>query len=133
MKIRTGERTMTKRLQIYKCGVCGNIVEVLHEGAGQLVCCGQPMKLFEENTVDAAKEKHVPVVEKIDGGFKVKVGSVTHPMEEKHYIEWIEIIADGKSYKQFLKPGEAPEAVFMIDAAEIIAREYCNLHGLWKA
>ncbi|HPA44767.1 MAG TPA: desulfoferrodoxin [bacterium] len=124
---------MTKRLQIYKCGVCGNIVEVLHEGAGQLVCCGQPMKLFEENTVDAAKEKHVPVVEKIDGGFKVKVGSVTHPMEEKHYIEWIEIIADGKSYKQFLKPGEAPEAVFMIDAAEIIAREYCNLHGLWKA
>ncbi|HOE11488.1 MAG TPA: desulfoferrodoxin [bacterium] len=124
---------MTKRLQIYKCGVCGNIVEVLHEGAGQLVCCGQPMKLFEENTVDAAREKHVPVVEKIDGGFKVKVGSVAHPMEEKHYIEWIEIIADGKSYKQFLKPGEAPEAVFMIDAAEIIAREYCNLHGLWRA
>jgi len=124
---------MTKRLQIYKCGVCGNIVEVLHEGAGQLVCCGQPMKLFEENTVDATREKHVPVVEKIDGGFKVKVGSVAHPMEEKHYIEWIEIIADGKSYKQFLKPGEVPEAVFMIDAAEIIAREYCNIHGLWKA
>jgi superoxide reductase len=124
---------MTKRLQIYKCGVCGNIVEVLHEGAGQLVCCGQPMKLFEENTVDAAREKHVPVVEKIDGGFKVKVGSVAHPMEEKHYIEWIEIIADGKSYKQFLKPGEVPEAVFMIDAAEIIAREYCNIHGLWMA
>ena len=124
---------MTKRLQIYKCGVCGNIVEVLHEGAGQLVCCGQPMKLFEENTVDATTEKHVPVVEKIDGGFKVKVGSVAHPMEEKHYIEWIEIIADGKSYKQFLKPGEVPEAVFMIDAAEIIAREYCNIHGLWMA
>ncbi len=124
---------MTKRLQIYKCGVCGNIVEVLHEGAGQLVCCGQPMKLFEENTVDATREKHVPVVEKIDGGFKVKVGSVAHPMEEKHYIEWIEIIADGKSYKQFLKPGEVPEAVFMIDAAEIIAREYCNIHGLWMA
>jgi superoxide reductase len=124
---------MTKRLQIYKCGVCGNIVEVLHEGAGQLVCCGQPMKLFEENTVDAAREKHVPVVEKIDGGFKVKVGSVAHPMEEKHYIEWIEIIADGLSYKQFLKPGEVPEAVFMIDAAEIIAREYCNIHGLWMA
>jgi len=123
---------MTKRLQIYKCEVCGNIVEVLHEGKGELVCCGQPMKLYEENTVDAAKEKHVPVIEKIEGGFKVKVGSVTHPMEEKHYIEWIEIIVDGKAYRQFLKPGEIPEAVFNIEAEKIIAREYCNLHGLWK-
>jgi len=102
---------MTKRLQIYKCEVCGNIVEVLHEGKGELVCCGQPMKLYEENTVDAAKEKHVPVIEKIEGGFKVEVGSVTHPMEEKHYIEWIEVIVDGKAYRQFLKPGEIPEAV----------------------
>ncbi|MCD6214941.1 MAG: desulfoferrodoxin [Candidatus Desulfofervidus sp.] len=123
---------MTKRLQIYKCEVCGNIVEVLHEGKGELVCCGQPMKLYEENTVDAAKEKHVPVIEKIEGGFKVKVGSVTHPMEEKHYIEWIEIIVDGKAYRQFLKPGEIPEAVFNIEAEKIIAREYCNLHGLWR-
>lgn len=124
---------MTERLQVYKCDVCGNIVEVLHAGGGELVCCGQPMKLRAENTVDAAKEKHVPVIEKIDGGFKVKVGSVAHPMEEKHFIEWIEMIADGKAYRQFLNPGEAPEAVFMVDAATVTAREYCNLHGLWKS
>lgn len=123
---------MTKRLQIYKCDVCGNIVEVIHEGQGELVCCGQPMKLRKENTVDAAKEKHVPVVEKVDGGFKVKVGSVAHPMEEKHYIEWIEIIADGMAYREFLQPGDAPEATFMIDAAHVTALEYCNLHGLWQ-
>ena len=124
---------MTKRLQIYKCEICGNIVEVLHEGAGELVCCGQPMKLLVENTVDAAKEKHVPVMEKIAAGIKVKVGSVAHPMEEKHYIEWIEIIADGRAYRQFLKPGAAPEAIFNIQANKIEAREHCNLHGLWKA
>ena len=124
---------MTKRLQVYKCEICGNIVEVLHEGKGELVCCGQPMKLFIENTVDAAKEKHVPVVEKTAKGSKVKVGSVAHPMEEKHYIEWIEIIADGKAYREFLKPGDAPEATFDIDAQAVTAREYCNLHGLWKA
>jgi len=124
---------MAERLQIYKCELCGNIVEVLHGGAGELVCCGQPMKLLTENTVDAAKEKHVPVIEKIDGGFKVKVGDVPHPMEEKHYIEWIELIADGKSYIQFLNPGDTPEATFMIDATSVTAREFCNLHGLWKA
>jgi superoxide reductase len=124
---------MTERLQVYKCEVCGNIVEVLHAGKGELVCCKQPMKIFVENTVDAAKEKHVPVVEKTEEGVKVKVGSVYHPMEEKHYIEWIEVIADGKAYRQFLKPGETPEAVFDIDAEQITAREYCNLHGLWKA
>ena len=124
---------MTKRLQIYKCEVCGNIVEVLHEGAGELVCCGEPMKLLVENTVDASKEKHVPVIEKTAGSVTVKVGSVSHPMEEKHYIEWIEIIADGKAYRQFLKPGNAPEAVFEIKANKIEAREHCNLHGLWKA
>jgi superoxide reductase len=124
---------MTERLEVYKCNLCGNIVEVLHAGAGELVCCGQPMTCLKENTVDAAKEKHVPVIEKIDGGVKVKVGSVAHPMEEKHYIEWIEIIADGKAYRQFLKPGQAPEATFMISAAKITAREYCNLHGHWKA
>ena len=123
---------MTKILQIYKCEICGNMVEMIHEGIGQLVCCGQPMKFYEENTVDASQEKHVPVVEKIEGGFKVKVGSIPHPMEEKHYIEWIEVIADGKTYRQFLKPGDVPEAVFMIDASAIIAREYCNLHGVWK-
>jgi superoxide reductase len=124
---------MTARLQVYKCEVCGNIVEVLHAGKGELVCCKQPMKLFVENTVDAAKEKHVPVVERTAHGIKVTVGSVPHPMEEKHYIEWIEIIADGKAYRQFLNPGDAPEATFNIAAQQVTAREYCNLHGLWKA
>ena len=124
---------MAEKLQVYKCEACGNIVEVLHGGGGELVCCGEPMKLLVENTVDAAKEKHVPVIEKVDGGVKVKVGSVAHPMEESHYIEWVEIIADGEAYRQFLNPGEAPEATFCIEAEKITAREYCNLHGLWKA
>jgi superoxide reductase len=123
---------MADYLQVYKCEACGNIVEVLHAGAGELVCCGAPMKLMVENTVDAAKEKHVPVIEKVDGGVKVTVGSVAHPMEEKHFIEWIEVIADGKAYRQFLCPGEAPEAFFKVQAEKITAREYCNLHGLWK-
>ena len=124
---------MTERLQVYKCEVCGNLVEVLHAGPGELVCCGAPMKNYMENTVDAAKEKHVPVVEKIPGGFKVKVGSVPHPMEQSHYFEWIELIVDGKAYRQFLQPGQAPEATFEIQADKVVAREYCNLHGLWKA
>ena len=123
---------MPAKLEIYKCEVCGNIVEVLHGGKGALVCCGKEMKLFKENTVDAAKEKHVPVVESTAGGLKVKVGSVPHPMEEKHYIEWVELLADGKAYRQFLKPGESPEALFDIKAKTVVAREYCNLHGLWK-
>lgn len=125
---------MAKKKEIYKCEICGNIVEVLHEGKGQLVCCGQPMKLFVENTVDAAKEKHVPVIEKTAMGKKIKVGSVAHPMEEKHYIEWIEVMDDtGKYCRQFLKPGDQPEAEFNIKAEKVTAREYCNLHGLWKA
>ena len=124
---------MAKRLEVYKCDLCGNIVEVLHGGQGTLVCCGQDMILQVENTVDAAKEKHVPVIEKIDGGYKVSVGSVAHPMEEKHYIEWIELIDGDIAYRQFLNPGDAPEAVFMVDAAEVTAREFCNLHGLWKS
>ncbi|UCF83495.1 MAG: desulfoferrodoxin [Desulfobacteraceae bacterium] len=123
---------MAEKLEIYKCEVCGNIVEVLHGGKGELVCCNKPMKLFKENTVDAAEEKHVPVVEKTSDGIKVKVGSVGHPMEEKHYIEWVEVVADGKAYRQFLNPGQAPEAVFKIEADQVTAREYCNLHGLWK-
>jgi superoxide reductase len=123
---------MTERNQIFKCEVCGNIVEMLHGGAGELVCCEKPMKRFVENTVDAAKEKHVPVVEKTADGYKVRVGSVVHPMEEKHYIEWIELIADGVSLRAFLKPGQAPEASFCTQAKSITAREYCNLHGLWK-
>ena len=124
---------MAERLEVYKCDLCGNIVEMLHGGAGELVCCGQPMKLFTENTVDAAKEKHVPVIEKVTGGIKVKVGDVPHPMEEKHYIEFVELIADDKVYRQFLNPGEAPEAMFCIEADQVSAREYCNLQGLWKA
>ena len=123
---------MAERLQVYKCEACGNIVEVMHAGAGELVCCGQPMVLLQENTVDAAKEKHVPVVEKVAGGVKVKVGDVPHPMEEKHYIEWVEVIADGRVYRQFLDPGQAPEATFNIEAGQVVAREYCNLHGHWK-
>jgi len=124
---------MTEFRQIYKCNVCGNIVEVLHTGVGELVCCGQPMQLMSENTVDASKEKHVPVIEKTDSGIKVKVGSVPHPMEDAHYIEWIELIADGSSCMKFLKPGDAPEAVFDVKADSVTARAYCNLHGLWKA
>ena len=124
---------MAQRLEVYKCDLCGNIVEVLFGSDGELVCCGQPMTLLTENTVDAAKEKHVPVIEKIDGGVKVKVGEVAHPMEDKHFIQWIEIIADGKIYRQFLNPGDAPEAEFKVTADKITAREYCNLHGLWKA
>jgi len=123
---------MAERMEIYKCEACGNIVEVLHGGKGELVCCGQPMKLFKENTVDAAKEKHVPVVEKTADGVTVKVGEVAHPMEEKHHIEWIEIIADGSVYRQFLKPGDLPEATFNVKADQVTAREYCTLHGLWK-
>ena len=124
---------MTKLNQVYKCNICGNIVEVVHAGAGELVCCGQPMELLKENTIDASKEKHVPVIEKRDGGVRVKVGSVGHPMEEKHYIEWIELLADNRVYRRYLKPGEKPEAIFEIQADEVTAREYCNLHGLWKS
>ena len=123
---------MTARLETYKCELCGNIVDVMNAGPGELVCCGQPMGCLKENTVDAAVEKHVPVIENIEGGVKVKVGSVAHPMEADHFIQWIEIIADGKSYRQFLNPGDAPEAVFKIDATNIVAKEYCNLHGYWK-
>ena len=125
---------MTKKLEIYKCEVCGNMVEMIHEGAGQLVCCGQPMKLFKENSVDAAKEKHVPVVEKTATGIKVTVGSVPHPMEEKHSIEWIELLVGDQALRQFLKPGQGPSVLFEgVQADSVTAREYCNLHGLWKA
>jgi len=123
---------MTEKLQIWKCELCGNIVESIHGGKGQLVCCGAPMKLMEEQTADSAKEKHVPVIEKTDDGFLVKVGSIPHPMMEKHFIEWIEIIADGKAYRQFLKPEDKPEALFCISADKVTAREYCNIHELWK-
>jgi superoxide reductase len=123
---------MAEKLEVYKCEVCGNIVEIIHGGKGELVCCSQPMNLIQENTVDAATEKHVPVIERVEGGIKVKVGEVAHPMEEKHFIEWIEIIADNRAYRQFLNPGEAPEAFFNVEADNISAREYCNIHGMWK-
>lgn len=123
---------MAKKAEIYKCMVCGNIVQVLHGGDGELVCCGQPMKKLVARTQDEGKEKHVPVIEKIDGRIKVKVGSVPHPMEEKHHIEWIEVMADGRSYRHFLSPGQKPEATFATEADEVTAREHCNIHGLWK-
>ena len=123
---------MLKKKSVYKCDKCGNLVEGLWDGTPDISCCGQPMRELVPNTTDAAKEKHVPVIEKIDGGYKVKIGSVPHPMEEKHYIEWIELLADDKAYRQFLKPGTAPEAIFNINAVSVSAREYCNLHGLWK-
>ena len=124
---------MTKKLEIYKCAVCGNMVELIHAGAGQLVCCGQPMQLLQENTTDASREKHVPVIEKTANGIKVTVGSVPHPMEEKHFIEWIELLIGDQALRQFLKPGQAPSAFFEgVKADAAGAREYCNLHGLWK-
>ena len=125
---------MAKLRGIYKCEICGNIVEVLHEGVGALVCCGEEMKLMEEKTQDSSVEKHVPYIEKTGEGVLVKVGqNQDHPMEEKHYIEWIQIFADRKSYRQFLKPGDKPQALFEIKGDKITAREYCNVHGLWKS
>ncbi len=124
---------MTKQSQIYKCEKCGNIVEILHPGAPDLICCGQPMVLLEEKTADKTTEKHVPMIEKTSDGYKVTVGSTLHPMEEKHFIEWIELLAPGISYKKFLKPGDKPEAVFKTDASAVTAREHCNIHGLWKS
>ncbi|MCS7280493.1 MAG: desulfoferrodoxin [Desulfobacterota bacterium] len=124
---------MAKRYEIYKCNVCGNIVEILHAGKGQLVCCNQPMNLLVENTVEASYEKHIPVISKEGEKIEVKVGSVPHPMEETHYIEWIEILTDGRVLRQFLSPKEEPKALFYEGSTEITAREYCNLHGLWKS
>ena len=125
---------MTEVREIYKCKKCGNIVEVLYNGIGALVCCGEPMKLMDEKTEDASTEKHVPYIKKTENGVIVKVGqNQDHPMEEKHYIEWIQVIADGKAYRKFLKPGDKPQAEFEIKADKIEAREYCNIHGLWKS
>ena len=125
---------MAKFRGIYKCEICGNIVEVLHEGVGALVCCGEEMKLMDEKTEDSSVEKHVPYIEKTANGVLVKVGqNQDHPMEEKHYIEWIQVIADGAAYRKFLKPVDKPQAEFEIKANNITAREYCNIHGLWKS
>lgn len=119
-------------LEVYKCEACGNIVEVVVGGVGDLVCCGEPMILLDEQTADSAVEKHVPVIEAVDGGVQVTVGSTLHPMTDEHWIEWIEITADGKLYRQWLNPGDEPIATFAIDAATLSAREHCNVHGLWK-
>ncbi|MEM2121514.1 MAG: desulfoferrodoxin [Candidatus Woesearchaeota archaeon] len=126
---------MTERLQVYKCNVCGNIVEVLNPGVGTLVCCNQPMELLKEKTEDLGLEKHVPIIEKTKEGVIVKVGSMQHPMEEKHFIQWIELITDNNSMIKFLKPGEKPEAEFKLETKDkkIIAREHCNIHGFWKS
>ena len=124
---------MTERNQIYRCNVCGNIVEVLHAGAGKLVCCGEDMELLRENTEDTGYEKHVPVIERDGDDVKVKVGSVAHPMESEHYIEFIELIADNKIFRKHLSSRDKPEAEFETDAKELSAREYCTVHGLWKS
>ncbi len=123
---------MAEKMEVYKCSVCGNIVEVLTGGAGELVCCGQPMARMKENTTDAAVEKHVPVLVKKDGGWQVNVGSVDHPMTAEHFIEWIELIVGDTVYREFLKAGDKPTAFFPCQAASVSARAYCNLHGLWK-
>jgi len=124
---------MAEKLQVYKCLTCGNIVEVLTGGKGSLVCCGKPMENLTAKTADQGKEKHVPVIEKFNGGIKVKIGDIPHPMEEKHYIEWIEIVSDGKVYRQFLRPGQTPEAVFDVSPENVRAREHCTIHGMWEA
>ncbi len=123
---------MAERMQVYKCEMCGNIVEVLHGGPGSLECCGTAMNLFEEKTADSTTEKHVPVVEKTEKGYKVTVGSTIHPMADAHYIEWIELLADGRVYRAYLNPGDEPVAEFFIQADNVSAREFCNMHGLWK-
>ncbi|MCK4753124.1 MAG: desulfoferrodoxin [Planctomycetes bacterium] len=123
---------MANKLEVYKCMACGNIVEVLHGGDGELVCCGEPMKNLVAKTSDEGKEKHVPVIERVNGGIKVKVGAVAHPMTEEHHIEWIALVADGKVHRQFLSAGDAPEAFFDVRANVVAAMIHCNLHGLWK-
>ncbi len=123
---------ITQRNQIYRCNMCGNIVEVVHQGRGILVCCGQPMQLLEENRLGEGKEKHVPIIERTEGGVSVKVGAVEHPMQESHYIEWIEVEVEGATFRKFLKPGDKPEAFFPVTAEVVRARAYCNVHGLWS-
>lgn len=120
--------------EVYKCSVCGNLVEVVGVGGGTLVCCGKEMIVQTENTSDGALEKHVPVVEINNDKIRVRIGEVAHPMEDSHYIEWIEVISGGRSYKVFLNPGDLPEAEFCVADfnGDLIVREYCNLHGLWK-
>jgi len=124
---------MSERNQVYKCAICGAMTEVLQGGGGTLVCCNQPMEPLAVNTTDAATEKHVPVVESVGGKTKVTVGSVAHPMQDEHFIQWIELIDDDRVQRVYLKPGEAPQAFFEMSGEALVAREYCNLHGLWRA
>lgn len=125
---------MAKKMEVYQCELCGNMVEVLYAGGGELVCCGQPMNLLTENSTDAAKEKHVPVIVKAEGGYTVKIGAVPHPMTDAHLINFIELLAGSTVYRQELSPGDAPEAFFATtSSAPVSARAYCNLHGLWRA
>lgn len=124
---------MTKRLEIYRCMMCGNIAEIFHEAEADLFCCGEKMVLQEEQTADTSTEKHVPYIEKVDGGYRVRVGEkAEHPMIENHHIEWIELIADNKIYREHFKPGDKAEAFFKVEADRVIAREYCNIHGHWQ-
>lgn len=124
---------MTKINQVYICRVCGNTVEVLRAGAGELVCCGQPMELLVEKTADTGKEKHVPVVQQTSSGILVKVGSIPHPMEAKHYIEWIELVTEKAVYRKYLNPSDQPQVEFPLqETSTFIAREHCNVHGLWR-
>ena len=124
---------MTKRNEVYKCSVCGNIVEVLHPAGGTLVCCGKPMELMKENTMEASEEKHIPVVEKVEGGYRVTVGSAPHPMTQEHHIEWIELETAEGTMRAFTKHCPQPVAFFSTAAKATSARAYCNLHGLWRA
>ncbi len=124
---------MTELKQVYKCNVCGNMAEMVHAGAGEMVCCGQPMELQQAKSVDEGTEKHKPVIEKTDAGIIVRVGSVAHPMETEHYIEWIELITEHRVYRKHLEPGQEPVAEFCVDAQNLSARAYCNVHGLWTS
>jgi superoxide reductase len=131
--VQAAEGSVEKRGQIYKCEQCGTIVEVLEPGDASLVHCGKPMKLEPELTQGAGAPKHIPVIEKVDGGYKVKVGAAAHPMQKAHHIAWIELIADGQSHRRYLETDKPAEAVFMLRADNVSARAYCNLHGLWKS
>ncbi|MBL6991884.1 MAG: desulfoferrodoxin [Bacteriovoracaceae bacterium] len=124
---------MTTRDQVYKCDLCGNIVEVMHAAGGKLVCCGQPMGHQNENTTEAAVEKHIPTVSFSSGELAVKVGSTSHPMADDHYIEWIELVNKDTIYRQHLSPGGEPSYNFKVEHNNYVVRAYCNLHGLWKA
>ncbi len=123
---------MAELNQVYKCNVCGNMTELVHSGTGEMVCCGQPMELVQAKSEEEGTEKHQPTIEKTDIGMIVRVGSVAHPMTAEHYIEWIELITEHRTYRKQLEPGDEPMAEFCLEAEHAEARAYCNVHGLWK-